>query len=330
MIKITKCPIPIVWLDTSVMLLLTKLNNNPHRLNESELKNISLLSPYLEKGVLEGKILIPISEQGLEIIGEDKNREWFDTMQSITLGILASSSWDIENIQTRAGMKSYLANKKEICLSYLDYFDYDPVVEMRETLARQIVIYPSFNPFIQSMQTQESIKRDLITSLNQERANNIQQNIEYQQQFNKELNQRYNTLLEQNPSVNLLSPLDFLLSSTYKIWDLLMWCSLNNNDLTAINELKAFYNSPYYKELPHVALKCALLAKMKTSKNEIKSGDLMDIQHTADMLSVSDLYITDKKWSAFLKEQKFDAQYKTKIIYIGDSEEIISFFEKLG
>ncbi|HHF7364883.1 TPA: hypothetical protein ACPSJ9_003877, partial [Legionella anisa] len=277
MIKITKCPIPIVWLDTSIMLLLTKLHNNPHKLNDSELKNISLLSLYLKKGVSEGKIIVPLSEQGLEIIGENKNREWFDFIQSITLGISTTSSWDIEIFQTREGMKSYLENKKDISLSYLDHFEDDPVEEMREALSNQIIIYPTFDPFILPMQMKDSIKSDLIASLNEERINNIQQNMRYQDQFNKELNQKYNNLLVPNQSVNSLEPLDHLFGKIYKIYDLMMWNALDKSQ-TNINGLRNFYNSPYYKELPHVYLKCSLLAKIKTSTKEIRSGDPMDIQ----------------------------------------------------
>ncbi|HHR1385267.1 TPA: hypothetical protein ACS3G7_002783 [Legionella pneumophila] len=326
MIKITKCPIPIVWLDTSIMLLLTKLHNNPNKLNDSELKNISSLSAYLIKGVSEGKIIIPLSDQGLEVIGENKNREWFDFIHSLTLGIATTSSWDIEIFQTREGMKCYLENKKEISLSYLDHFYDDPVEEMREALSNQIKIFPYFNPYIQPMQMKDSVKSNLIASLNVERTNNIQQNIGYHDQFDKELNQKYNNLLIHNQSVNLLEPLDHLFSTISQTYDLSMWNALDKNQ-TNINGLRAFYNSPYYKELPHVNLRCSLMAEIKTSKNEIRSGDPMDIQHTSDMLPFSDLYITDKKWSKFLKEHQYDIQYKTKIVYIGDREEIENFFE---
>ncbi|HIF0227084.1 TPA: hypothetical protein ACXYKD_004069, partial [Legionella anisa] len=122
-------------------------------------------------------------------------------------------------------------------------------------------------------------------------------------------------------------PLDHLFGKIYKIYDLMMWNALDKSQ-TNINGLRNFYNSPYYKELPHVYLKCSLLAKIKTSTKEIRSGDPMDIQHTADMLPFSDLYITDKKWRDFLKEQQFDIQYSTKILYIGDEEEIKNFFER--
>lgn len=75
--------------------------------------------------------------------------------------------------------------------------------KMREALSNQFIIQPNFNPFIQPMQRNNTIKCDLIDSLNEERINNIKQNIEYQFQFNKELNQKYTNLFVQNQSENL-------------------------------------------------------------------------------------------------------------------------------
>jgi len=43
----------------------------------------------------------------------------------------------------------------------------------------------------------------------------------------------------------------------------------------------------------------------------------------------SDLFITDKAMSTFLKKKRFDVKYNTRICYIGDVDEMEEFFQSL-
>ncbi|HBD7374354.1 TPA: hypothetical protein KKX32_003103, partial [Legionella pneumophila] len=147
MYKLEKCPSPVVWLDTYVMLLITKFFNEPEKLNQSEKKYVTSLVPYLSKGVRQRKIIVPFGEQGYEVIGKYRREKWFRTLQQITLGIMTKSIWDIEIFQIREGMKAFLERKSLVELPYHSIFYDNPIQEMDDVLDQGVIIIPSFDPF---------------------------------------------------------------------------------------------------------------------------------------------------------------------------------------
>jgi hypothetical protein len=68
---------------------------------------------------------------------------------------------------------------------------------------------------------------------------------------------------------------------------------------------------------------------MMTDKQPIRSGDPMDIKHIYTLMPYSDLFITDKAMSAFLKSKEYDKKYNTQVCYIGDNDQMKDFFQNL-
>ena len=191
MYQIEKCPLPIIWLDTYVMIKIIRFLNNPEKLTASDTAQISLLYQYLIKGSAEGKIIVPFAEQGFEI-AENKKDDWFKILKKITLDIMTKGKFDIENNHIREGMKGYLNSENNIELSYLSLFEQDPVDEIRETLSREFIIFPSFNPYITEPDVRSSdISSDL---LNQERTENLRNNVQIETQLKIEQQKRFTAL----------------------------------------------------------------------------------------------------------------------------------------
>ena len=55
----------------------------------------------------------------------------------------------------------------------------------------------------------------------------------------------------------------------------------------------------------------------------------MDIKHIYTLMPYSDLFITDKAMSAFLKSKEYDKKYNTQVCYIGDNDQMKDFFQNL-
>lgn len=92
--------------------------------------------------------------------------------------------------------------------------------------------------------------------------------------------------------------------------------------------LMAFHRSNYKKECPYEKISCGLYAKIMIDSQPIKSGDPMDIEHISTLMPFSDLFITDKHWSAFLNKKAYCKEYETSVVYIGDTEKIDNFFRE--
>ena len=107
-----------------------------------------------------------------------------------------------------------------------------------------------------------------------------------------------------------------------------MWeeCSGKTNDFDGLVQ---FYKSQHYRSMPYTNISCNLTAKLMIDKQDIRTGDNMDINHVSTLMPYSDLFITDKAMSSFLRINKFDKEYNTRICYIGDTKDIDSFFATL-
>ncbi len=55
----------------------------------------------------------------------------------------------------------------------------------------------------------------------------------------------------------------------------------------------------------------------------------MDIHHIATMLPYADVIITDKCMKRYVKDFKYDKKYKTRVFYIGDTEELGNYFPSI-
>ena len=318
MIKIAKSRIPIMWLDTSIMLKLTRYLHNPDKLHQPDRERISHLYSLLVPAVNNNRLIIPICEQAQEVVGEDRQREWFNAMQHITLGIMSLSDFEIEQLQLRVGMTEYLESSGSLSFSYSDIFDQDPVEESAEVIGRGLVINPVTIPGAHNAVT-KWVKNEKLKLWNNERERNLQEAIGFDQLLQKIFQKKIDMLDSSGQDGLIELP---------NITEISMWNSLDTKN-SGLDGLKLYYQSDYYRKLPFVDIKSKLSARIKTRSVEIKSGDLMDIDHAAIVMPFSNIYITDKKFCPILTSEGFDKKYETIITHLGDQKQINNFFDNL-
>jgi len=96
-VKMIKSPIPIIWLDTSIIFKMTQWKCKLGKLDDSSGQQIPKLYDQIYNCVRSGKVICPLAEQEAEVwIERDK---FFDTIHSLSLGIETKTLQTIHDMQ---------------------------------------------------------------------------------------------------------------------------------------------------------------------------------------------------------------------------------------
>lgn len=330
-ITIQKSPIPIIWLDTSIIFYMTQWKYKIGRLNQTILNRVSNLYNQIYDSTRAGKLICPLAEQEEEIwVERDK---WLDTMHSLTFGIVTAGRQSVHDKQFCAFMTAYVQRQNEVRLDYKDAFLADPVEDLKVASKGPVYVYVK-PPILFGEDYAKNQKKTLLSSLNEGRKKNVKKKIGFEEQLEAEYMGELKALLtlkkqflagqfkDEHEQMNAVFG-TMNLNQQLRIWE---ECSGKSNDF---HGLVQFYKSQHYRSMPYTNLSCNLTAKLMIDKQDIRNGDNMDINHVSILMPYSDLFITDKAMSAFLRRKKFDKKYNTKICYIGDTQDIDSFFAVL-
>lgn len=329
-VKIEKSPIPIVWLDTSVITNMTMYKTTPEKLNKTQQNRIGSLYELIRSASRRGKVICPLGGQEMEVwIGRDA---WMNTIHDLGLGIECAPEKTIQDRQMRSAISAYLKASPELKLSYLDAFVGDPVYELKETLEQPLFV---------------TIKRDILFGADYHRKKNP----ETLELLNKarERNLASKVSLENQLKEEQLGELRLLISQSKKImnsqgepedensfWGYMdlnsrvkAWADLGGSPPDVRGYIN-FYKSEYNLKSPRNDISTMLFAKIMVDPQPIRSGDPKDITHISTLMPYSDLFITDKAWSVFLNRKKISNQYGTTVCYIGDTDIITTFLSPLA
>jgi hypothetical protein len=329
--NITKSPLPIIWLDTSIITVMAQWKHKLCQLQPIQEKRISWLYEEIYKLTRSGKIICPLAEQEAEVWAHRKI--WLNTIHSLTLGIKTVSELNIHDSQFLTAIKSYVADDNKVEISFRDIFNRDPVKVVERALSQSFYITVQ-NDILFGKKYQCDNKQILLDKLNAQREKNVANNVSFEEQLEAELkgNLEAFTIQLQQFYTNSFKGEDdqFNATSGAIIFNkqLRMW-EIHSGKSHDILGLKKFYHSAYYRNMPFADLSSNLYAKFMTDKQPIRSGDIMDIKHIYTLMPYTDLFITDKAMSTLLKSKEYDKKYNTFICYIGDTDQMKEFFENL-
>jgi hypothetical protein len=330
-IKITKSEIPILWIDTSIINLMTQWKFKLGVLDRTQEKRISSLYNSIFNYVSKGRLICPLAEQDGEVwVERDK---WFDTIESLSLGIETKTLYDIQNKQMHRFMKAFMNNEKTVTLNYKDAFYSDPVSELRDVL-KQPIFFTVHHPILFGEDYQKTLKANIYQAMEGVRKKNVESKVTFKKQLEREYIGELKALFihQKRFLLNQFKDEDEQLNATYGTINLnqqlMLWKSLTGGE-SGYDGLINFYKSKYQKSMPFTRISCNIIAKLMTDKQQIRSGDVMDIKHASTLLPFSDLFITDKAMATFLKKRNFHKDYNTIVCYIGNTEVINNFFSKL-
>jgi hypothetical protein len=302
-LKIEKSPVPIVWLDTSVITNMTVYKTNPAQLEKTQQIRIGQLYELVRAASRGGKLMCPLGGQEREVwIGRD---EWMDTIHDLGLGIEFAPAKTIQDNQMRSAMSAYLEGAGELRLSYLDAFLDDPIYRIKKVLSQPVFVTVR-RGILFGADYHRKKNPETLALLNAVREKNISIGVSLERQLETERLGDLNLLLKQCADLMNAKEVPEDENAFWGYTDLVNrvqdWIDLGGAPADIRGYIE-FYKSEYNQRCPKHELEATLFAKIMVDPQPIRFGDPMDIGHISTLMPYSDLFITDKAWSTFLNKK---------------------------
>jgi len=332
-LNIDKSPIPLIWIDTSIVIKMAKLKVE-EKIDKLEKERAQYLYDAIKRKTNNKQLLCPEADQKEEYdVGERLEEECRRIQTELSLGILMKHRQSIEDLFIDKFMRAYINKEMEINISYKDLFYRDPLEELEEKISKKFVISVDMFPPKALITRRKKTKKSLQRNLEALRKRNITTGITFEQQLETEFRgtlDGYLLLLEK-----FLSRLE---KGQVLFWDflgttnILLYEKLWNNyggQPPGLKGVSQFFLSDYFKQIPKIEIVCHLYAKILTGAVPIKSGDAMDIKQISTILPFFNFIITDKYMKHVIETLGYHKKYSTDILALKNFNEIKLFFEKL-
>jgi hypothetical protein len=331
--QIDKCPIPIIWLDTSVIVDLTKLRLGGLN-GDIPKKRLSQLQKSLCDLTSAGKLLCPKAGQPNEIW--KKRSDFLATIDELSLGISTCPKPVIEEIQTQQLMAAYIAGTRLVTLTYTDPFIDDPVDRLERAYLSNYIVAVDTPPTTARITEIKSRHDSIFEDWKKLRETCVKQSVTFDQQLKVERAAGMRMTLSmardcfaklcrgERVTAEEMSSFLYIQRLTHT------WNRLRGRP-KGLKGLVRFLYSPYCQVVPAVSINEALTARLVTEKGrDIQPGDAMDVEHISSILPYANLMIVDKGMKNIVHALRLDERYRTTVCWIGDDDELRDFFEDVG
>lgn len=325
--NLIKCDIPIIWLDTSIIIKIVKWKNNSLK-NKSDLKTIPEIYKTIRKLVDSRKIICPIADQREEIYWNDNLT--LEVLSSLSKGIKFKFRLSIEKYQIQQFMKAYLEEPSEVIISYNHAFKRDPIKELMEE--KKYVILVNM-PKLESVHDIEQKKENLKNQIEDIRINAQKRKEKFEQRLGLEYEGCLNAILKlgSNSLKKITIQKDFSLENCDNLLALaepLSWWKHFNGEPNGLKGLIKFYLSDVFKEIPIIEIKCKVLAKILTESTGVNVGDVMDIDQISAVLPYCNYLVVDRAMKHWLLKLNLDKKYKTNIFSMSNYASLLEILNK--
>lgn len=305
-IILEKSKIPVVYLDTCIMLDLLKHKDGIYK-NEYT-KEIGELYDLLLELMCQKRILCPLGNQMVEMGVSTKRVKERDFLYSFTNAYF-QNPYILEQSQLDQGFQAFI-NEEEIIS-----FDFTLVLEKDVNINSQFKVNVATIYKKDKIDKLKQVKQDTVAMLNEvKEQNRVAANLE--DQLERELKADFEVfvyILEHaNDSVEAFS---LFLDSIIKI------LRRNNCEANvynpecvyAVDRHNHFLLSNYHHKLPYVWIQSVLWAHRMQRSNKIKRGDNLDTVWAASYLPFVDYAVTDNEFCTLLQGTGLAQQYGVQV-----------------
>ena len=333
MVTSLKPALPTLWIDTSVVINLTKIERG------DPLQNIVIdRGRRLERLVTElvgtGKMLCPQSDQDEEYAVGHFDREVHGKFASLSLGVRLTHREGIFDEHVFMGMKAYAEKSARIEIPSSTYFHEEPVRRLEEQRKRGFVISigPLKSPEIlaRRAEAKEQVAREW-EALRQRyvgEGQTYETQLELEQLGNAEamaqmVRKFENNLVQGHPNFwDITGVTGFYLYRSY-------WNKLGAQP-TGWDGVYKFFCSPYFSELPLPYVGCRLGADLLTGTAHIAPSDSMDVELLSVAIPVAHYVLADKRMEQRIKRLGLDVRWSTKVYSMSSIENLFVELEQLA
>jgi hypothetical protein len=325
--------LPTLWIDTSVLIKLAKIDRG-EALQDVEVKRCTRLRTLVSELVRAGKLLCPKSEQEEEYVSERLEEEAHRIFSSLSLGISIIHRQGIFDRHVAQGMKAYARNEPEIRLSRDTYFHDDPVCQLEETRHERFFVTMGPLKHPEMLRRRANAKIEVGARWEDLRRRLVAQGVKYEAQLASERcgyaestfqmvhNFEANVRKGRFAFWEYMGVMGFYM---YEKW----WQELRGHPPGRVG-VHSFFCSPYFNELPLEFVSCCLNADLVTGNEPIQSGDKMDVELLSVGIPVAHYLLTDRRMELRIKQRQLDTKWETAVFSMATIDGLFAELERLA
>ena len=331
--QVEPCPIPILWLDTSIIFYLTKLRLGTLN-DEVQKERVSRLQKRVCDLTRAGKLLCPRAGQPNEIWRE--RSDCLGTIDELSLGISTRPRAAIEEAQIHQLMTACIAGTRFVTFPYTDLFIDDPVHRLEMARLSNYGVTIDTPPSVERIKEIKFQHDTIRTNWERLRKTCAKRKVTFDQQLEVERSagMTMTVTMARDCCSKLMrgekaTPEE--ISSFLYVKRLIHTWDRLGGEPKGFEGLVRFCSSQYCQIAPSVSISSALVAKFVTEKaRNIQPGDYGDVEHISSILPYANLMIIDKSMKSIVQGLDLDKNYGVTVCYIGDDTIIEDFFETVG
>lgn len=327
--------IPIVWLDTNVIIDIAHAKSNLIKQQKIRERAFNIYDTIYQL-TRKGKILCVEGEQRDEYGNRlFLTKECDAILTSLTLGLKLQHPLVTKQFQIQEMMKLYLGKQKEFKLTETQIFHSDPINEL--DLVDNFGLIVNARWPINDKQRDENIKsRDSISQQFEEiRVTNIKNGKTFDQQLEYEYRADIKVILDYINKIEIKKSKGIPIATNelfhnLGILDPLHWWRYETSKAADLEGLQEFYLSEEFKNIPYLKIASKMYARIVTEKNRIiKNSDKMDVEQMSILLPYCNYILTDAELKTRIEQFKFDETYNVKVFALKNSDELLNELSKL-
>ncbi len=324
-----KSPVPMLWLDSSILMDLAKRGE----IEKARAKTLAKLREVVRKAVREERLICPEWEQVREYEGRRLNAEIQEIAAGFSYGARCASSGRVQDQLVLRGLVAYIRGASSIHIPASDFFYDDPSQHVREALSSAYIVYVATERNAEWVAKRDKSRLSLAAELEKARVGQTIDRVRFDEQLAVEQRAVSRVMSEAvieyrvKAQFGLFDAKAFEAAQTY-LMHLSMWRDLGGPG-DELAGLFSFMNSPYYWELPTEDISCRLFADVLVNQAKVKSGDSNDISHLAMAIPVAHYVVTDKAMADRCRRRGIGTKWNTKIVSSKGLEKLCDELEGL-
>lgn len=327
-----KPKLPTLWLDTSVIIKLTKVERG-EKLQEVEVERLAHLGALVKELVPAAKLIFPQSDQEEEYVAKRLDPEIHRNFLGLSLGISMKHRQGVFDWQTQLGMDGYVKNANTITVGVDAFFHGDPVKALEKARQQKFVFggHPVRLPDILARRDAANIK--VMETWEQLRKEFVAKKVTYEQQLEAEKSGYADALAykveewEKTLARGIPDFWAFMAVEGFLMFRVI-WKEIGGQP-EGLKGLHAYFCSDYHNNLPTPKIGNQLGADLLTGNAAIQSGDVMDVGLLAVAIPVSHFVVTDKRQCDRVKRRGIDKEWNTEVYSMSDIDGLFERLEKL-
>lgn len=315
-IIINKCNKPIVYLDTNIMIELSKHENGTCK-NERR-HEIGKLYEVLTTAMSENRILCPLGNQLQEMGMSKGRRDSKDFLYRFTNSELLNPD-EIEEIESKIGYQTFVKNENTIHFNSSQFF----VKDSNITSPFIIKIAPEYNQ--EKLVKLQNEKQNIVNALNDAKSKgclkaNIEEQIE--NELNADIQVLSYTIENVNKEQESFSRYLDAIGTIHRYTGLLEKSFAEQANI--LTKYVEYLQSTYHHNLPYKWIQANLWAHRMQRHNKIVQGDHLDTKWASAYIPFINYAVTDNDCCNLIQNSGLANQYKTKVFSLKTIDELIS------